>query len=271
MASSDHVVFRAGTNLIVKIYRPNRNCFERELRAIRLVAGTTSIKIPEIIAEGRIEGLDYAVLTEIAGRSLTRAEWLTIPKREQIDFVVELAAGFRELHALATDGFEFDWDRFVEDRAATLIERQTSNGVNAKVLSALPRFLEESLPLIPRQCANTFLHSDVHFGNLKFNQSGPLQISGLFDFADSRCGFHEYEFLAVGVLMIQGQGQLQREFFRAYGYSDSTLDEEFRRRLMMLTMLYETADLRRYALRLSPEATEWELERLERGIWSFCD
>lgn len=112
------------------------------------------------------------------------------------------------------------------------------------------------------------MHADVHFGNVRVDERN--EIAGIFDFADSRCGFHEYEFLAVGVLMIQGQGELQREFFRAYGYSDNELDEEFRRRLMMLTMLYESADLRRYASRLAPEAVNWPLERLERGIWSFC-
>jgi Ser/Thr protein kinase RdoA (MazF antagonist) len=97
-----------------------------------------------------------------------------------------------------------------------------------------------------------------------------LEIAGLFDFADSRRGFYEYDFLAVGVLMIQGQGNLQREFFKAYGYAEKDLDESMRRRLMMLTMLYETADLRRYALRLAPEAVEFSLDELERGIWSFA-
>jgi hypothetical protein len=71
--------------------------------------------------------------------------------------------------------------------------------------------------------------------------------------------------------MIQGQGNLQREFFKAYGYAENDLNEEMRRRLMMLTMLYETADLRRYAMRLKPEAVEFSLDELERGIWSFFE
>jgi len=39
----------------------------------------------------------------------------------------------------------------------------------------------------------------------------------------------------------------------------------------MLTMLYETSDLRRYALRLKPDAIDFSLEELEKGIWSFAD
>jgi hypothetical protein len=101
-------------------------------------------------------------------------------------------------------------------------------------------------------------------------KSGKLEISGLYDFADSLKGFHEYEFIAVGVLMIQGQGELQREFFRAYGYADNEIDETLRRRMMTLTMLYEYSSLRRYAERLRPAAVSYSLEKLEREIWSFA-
>jgi Ser/Thr protein kinase RdoA (MazF antagonist) len=114
------------------------------------------------------------------------------------------------------------------------------------------------------------LHGDVHFGNLRFERvNGGLKISGLFDFADSRRGYHEYDLLAVGVLMIQGERDLQREFLRVYGYAESDLNEGMRHRLMMLTMLYETSDLRRYATRLSPDAVDLTLDELERAIWSF--
>ena len=116
------------------------------------------------------------------------------------------------------------------------------------------------------------MHGDVHFGNLRLLRSGgEWQVSGLFDFADSRPGFHEYEFLAVGLLMMQGQREVQREFFKAYGYAENELDETMRKRLMMLTMLYETADLRRYAMRLKPEAVDFTLDELEREIWTFAE
>jgi Ser/Thr protein kinase RdoA (MazF antagonist) len=95
------------------------------------------------------------------------------------------------------------------------------------------------------------------------------EVTGLFDFADSRKGFYEYDFLAICVLIIQGQGNLQREFFKAYGYAEKDLDETMRKRLMMLMLLYESADLRRYAMRLRPEAVDYSLEKLEKEIWSF--
>jgi hypothetical protein len=71
--------------------------------------------------------------------------------------------------------------------------------------------------------------------------------------------------------MIQGQSKLQREFFKAYGYAESELDESLRKRLMLLTILYECSDLRRYAMRLTPEAIDFSFEKLEKAIWSFAD
>ena len=82
--------------------------------------------------------------------------------------------------------------------------------------------------------------------------------------------FDEYDFLAVGVLMIQGQGDLQREFFRFYGYENSEINENLRKRLMLLTMFYEWSDLRRYAIRLREEALDYSLLELEKAIWNFC-
>lgn len=268
-ASSDHVVFLIDQALVLKIFRPSRNCFEREKKALEFSCGRLPFRTPEIIGTGEFEGLDYMLTTQIPGEPLTRPEFLSLSGREQVGILTELAAGLRRIHAIDPSFFTDDWSAFIDERAETFIDRQIAHGVNPKIIEALPAFMETQLRFIPRTPA-VFLHGDVHFGNLRFERvDGKPRISGLFDFADSRRGFHEYDLLAVGVLMIQGQRELQREFFRAYGYTESDLTEEMRSRMMMLTMLYETSDLRRYAMRLSPEAVDLPLDELERTIWSF--
>ena len=271
LTSSDHVVFAIDEKFILKIYRPFRNCFAREIKALEFVGGKIDFRVPEIIKTGKFENLDYALTAQISGITLTRADWLKLPEKEQFPFVEKLAQGLKQIHSLAADSFENNWAEFVEDRAGSFIERQIAHGVNRKVLDALPEFIEENLKLVPKSPPFVFMHADVHFGNLRLqkNNKNDWQIAGLFDFADSRVGFYEYDFLAVGVLMIQGQDALQRAFFKSYSYAENDLDEQMRRRLMMLTMLYETADLRRYALRLKPAAVDFTLEELEKGIWSF--
>jgi aminoglycoside phosphotransferase len=265
----ESVVFLLGDKYVVKIYIPNKNGRRREKSALEYAR--TSIKLPQIVAFGQIENFDYLITTQIIGEAITRDIWLDFKKDEQIQILSELARGLNELHDSETAQIDFDWKKFIEIQAKTCVERQKACGVNPQVLESLPVFIEENLKLLPSDFEQVFLHGDVHFGNLRFlKQNNRWQIAGLFDFADSLKGFREYDFLAVGVLMIQGQGDLQREFFRFFGYTDSQIDETLRKRLMLLTCFYEWSDLRRYALRLKPEAVDYSLEELERAIWSFA-
>ncbi len=270
--SSDHIVFLIADILVLKIFRPFRRSFERETESLEFVQGKTDFVVPEIIVTGNFEAVKYILITQIGGLSATREDWLKLATIDQIEFVTKLSVGLKQFHTLETDQLKCDWPDFVQDRADTFVQRQISGGVNARIIEELPNFIDTYLGLIPKNGPAVFMHSDVHFGNLKVIISdGKWKIGGLFDFADSRRGFHEYDFLAVCLLIIQGQGEVQREFFKAYGYLGHEIDESMRKRLMMLTMLYETSDLRRYALRLRPEAVDYSLEELERSIWSFVE
>lgn len=265
----ESIVFLIDERFVVKIYVPFKNGFEREQKALEVA--NTHLKLPEIIASGEFEDLKYLITTQLHGEQLTRDLWLRLEKKEQISILSELAAGLRQLHRSDATKIDFDWHKFVERQANTCIERQNACGVNSEILKSLPAFLEENLKLLPTDFQPIFLHGDVHFGNLRFlRQNGRWQISGLFDFADSLKGFREYDFLAVGLLMIQGQGDLQLEFFRFFDYSDAEIDETLRKRLMLLTCFYEWSDLRRYAVRLRPEAVNYTLKQLETAIWNFC-
>ena len=267
--SSDHIVFLIDNSLVLKIYRPFCDGFEREKKALEFFSNIISLKIPQIVEVHEFEGFQYLIQTQISGEIMTRVDWLKLPENSQKRFIAKLAVIFKEIHQLNSDSIQCDWAEFVKDRAETFIERQIAHGVNKSVLSSLPSYIETNLSLVPI-APTVFMHSDVHLGNLPiFRANEDWEIAGLVDFADSRKGFYEYDFLAVGVLIIQGQREIQREFFKAYGYAEKDLDETMRRRLMMLTMLYDSADLRRYAMRLKPEAVDFTLEELESGIWSF--
>lgn len=265
----DSIIFLVDEKFIVKIYHPETpHGFYRE--KVALQTARTSLKIPEIVAEGRLGDYKYLITTQIQGELMTRADWLKLEKSGQIPILTQLAEGLCELHQSNTSKLAFDWQNFIAGQAETCFERQKACQVNENILAEIPDYLEENLGLLPVEPPEVFLHGDVHFGNLRLQKSGgKWQISGLFDFAESLKGFYEYDFLAVCVLMIQGQGKLQREFFRAYGYSESEINDELRKRLMLLTMFYECSDLRRYAIRLCPEAVDYSLLELERAIYNF--
>jgi hygromycin-B 7''-O-kinase len=267
----ESVVLFGDDRYILKIYRPGKRGFERESFALERLAGELTVPIPDILAAGELDGYHYLITTAIAGRIITRPEWLALGPDVQIHLVSQLANFLRELHAIPIDAMEFDWAGFVANNAAAAVERQRRERGNPEWIESLPAFIERNLPLVQTAPPHVFLHGDVHFGNLRFNEkNGRLKISGVFDFADSLLGSREYDFIAPGVLMFQGQGDLQREFFRRYGYPDADINEEMRRRMMMLTILYEFSSLRRYAERLSREAVHLSLDKLGKAIWSFA-
>lgn len=264
----ESIVFLIDEKFALKVYIPQKNGRARERRALEIAR--TNLRLPEIVASGEFEDFDYLITTQIGGEALTRDLWLKLKKNEQIEILFHLADGLKRLHKSDASSVDFDWRAFVERQANTCFERQKARGVNPKILESLPAFIEENLPLLRVDSGEVFLHGDVHFGNLRFKrENGRWRIAGLFDFADSLKGFREYDFLAIGVLMIQGQGDVQREFFRFFDYTDSEIDDTMRRRLMLLTCFYEWSDLRRYAIRLRPEAVDYSLEELEKAIWSF--
>jgi aminoglycoside phosphotransferase (APT) family kinase protein len=101
----------------------------------------------------------------LSGDLMTRETWLDLPENEQIKIVTQLAQGIKTIHQLDSDSFKCDWAEFVKDRAETFIERQIASGVNAKIIEALPAFIETTLPLVPTKSETVFMHSDIHFGN----------------------------------------------------------------------------------------------------------
>lgn len=267
----ENIVIFVDDEFILKIYTPKKNGYNRERIALELVGGKTHLPVSEIVASGVFEGFQYLITDRLPGRQMLRTEWLTLERPAQTAIVTQLAYGLKEIHSVDADDLRFDWEEFVKIQLETVMDRQQKEGGNPEWLKSLPGYLETYMPLLPDSPDPVFMHGDVHFGNLRFSDdhSRPM-ITGLFDFADSLKGFFEYESVAIGVLMIQGKGDLQRDFFRAYGYAYSDINIDLRRRLMLLTILYEHSSLRRYAERLGPGSEKLTLEELEKAIWNFA-
>jgi hygromycin-B 7''-O-kinase len=201
--------------------------------------------------------------------------WASIGLRDRLEIVTHLGGAMRELHhhaaPLEQSALNRDWHGFLERQARLSVERQRACGANPEWLESLRAYIAARLELLQANREQVFLHGDIHAGNLLLDEKGGRwRIAGLIDFGDSLCGFHEYEFVAPGVLMVQGSRELQRAMLLAYGYQEAQLDQTLRARLMLLTVLYECSDLRKYALRLAPEAVHLTLDQLEAAIWTFA-
>jgi hygromycin-B 7''-O-kinase len=270
----ENIIFFVDERFVIKIYAPLRGQYEREAAALEFArTAKLNIETPELVHTGELEGWPYVVMTHLSGLPM-REVWSEMKERERLEIVSRLGHAMRELHAhaapLSQVALNRDWSSFVTRQARESVERQRVCGANLQWLESLPALLAARLELLPTEFKPVMLHGDVHPGNVLLKErGGRWQVTGLFDFGDSFCGFHEYEFVAPGVLMVQGRRELQREMLLAYGYGEAELDLNLRARLMLLTVLYECSDLRKYALRLAPEAIHLTLDELEAAIWTF--
>jgi hygromycin-B 7''-O-kinase len=270
----ENIIFFVDDRRVIKIFAPARGQHLREAAALEFAHGKLDIETPEVIHAGELEGWPYLLMTHLAGVPM-REVWPEIETRERLPLVSRLGCALRALHShvapLAEAALNRDWSAFIKQQASASVERQRGCGANPQWLEALPSFIAARMELLPTGFRPVMLHGDVHPGNVLLKETnGRWQVAGLFDFGDSFCGFREYEFVAPGVLMVQGSGELQREMLLAYGYAESELDVNLRARLMLLTILYECSDLRKYALRLAPAAVHLKLEELEAAIWRFA-
>lgn len=270
----ENIIFFVDERLVIKIFAPFRQSYLREKAALEFAGGKLGIETPAILCAGELEGWSYLVVTRLSGLP-AREAWSDIELHERIGIVSRLGVALKSLHdhaaPLSQPALNRDWHGFIERQANTSVERQRACGANPEWLESLPGYIAARLELLPAGYEPALLHGDVHPGNLLLAQeNGHWRITGLFDFGDSFCGFHEYDFVAPGVLMAQGSRELQRAMLLAYGYKESQLDMNLRARLMLLTVLYECSDLRKYALRLMPEAVTFTLDELEAAIWTFA-
>ncbi len=271
-SEGENIIFFVDDRFVIKIFLPLRDGFSREHAALEFADGNIAIDIPKIIHTGEIEGSSYIVMTQLVGIP-AKDVWAKIERHDRIEIISRLGIALKSLHShrapLSEKALNRGWRRFIEQQAQRSVERQRACGANAEWLKSLPDYISERLSLLTEE-ELVMLHGDVHFGNLLLSQqNGRWQISGLFDFGDSMCGFHEYDFVAPGVLMVQGNRELQRVLLSAYGYREEQLDAKLRARLMLLTVLYECSDLRKYAMRLRPDAVNLTLNELEQAIWTF--
>jgi hygromycin-B 7''-O-kinase len=270
----ENIIFLVDDRLVIKIFAPVRGQSRREAAALEFAHGKLGIETPEVVHAGELEGWPYLVMTHLAGLPL-KDVWPEIEMRGRLEIVSRLGVEMRLLHEhaapLAQAALNRDWGQFIRQQASASVERQRERGANTQWLESLPSYIAARLKLLPTGDRPAMLHGDVHPGNVLVREiKGRWQVTGLFDFGDSFCGFHEYEFVAPGVLMVQGRRELQRAMLLAYGYREAELDLSLRARLMLLTILYECSDLRKYALRLAPEAVHLKLEELEAAIWKFA-
>lgn len=264
-----HVVFAAGRGHVVKLFAPfwNRD-FSVEACCARAVRHL-GVALPEVVAQGEIEGWPYLVVRRIPGVLLERA-WPGLDARSRAVIAEALGRFAAELHRLPLLGLEAlsgDWEGFVRQQRAGCFENQRARGMGEAWLREIPEFLAHALgPAAPAR--RVLLHADLCDDNLLVREEAGRIRLAVLDFADARIGDPEYEFAATSLFLAAEDGSLQRAFLGAYGYAASDLDEDLALRLTALLLLHRYVHLPVLLGRLGPPEPRGPGE-LARRLWPF--
>ena len=223
-----HVVYQSG-QAIVKLFCPVWSEDERSERlALQRVRG---LPVPELIADGVIEGWPYLVMTVVPGIPALDV-WPDLDNGQRLNIVRELGEIMRRLHDhAAVPELAVDWEAFIRERIAGC------PGHHAVDKSWGP-WIEERLggfsepPFVPALINADLTEDHV----LLAERDGRWAISGLIDFGDAMMGHPHYDFIAPFSFYTFGQPFLSRALVEAYGME---LKSELEERMTTYCLLHK--------------------------------
>ncbi len=205
------------------------------------------------------DGWSVVVMDRLPGTPLD-AVWPEVGFAAREAVAEEVGSVIAALHAVpppsVEDWWPQDWTGFVAEQRLTAVERQRACGLGDVWLEQIPDYLARVDVTDGRR---VLLHTEVMPANLLAvpDDRGGWRLSGLVDLEPAMRGAPEYEFVAVGVFLAEGNPRLLHRVLTAYGLDPSQLDGALARRLLAWTLLHVYGDLERYLQRLpsSPEPT----------------
>ena len=270
-----HIVYLVGQMYVVKLFVPLfAQDFVAEHLAGKHLEGRLGVETPTIVADGRIGGWRYLVMTKIAGRPL-EAVWDDVPPANRQRIATEVGQMIARLRAISVEGLEalaVDWDAFLAEQTATAPARhQDTPGLTWDPVQKIPVFLASLAGLRGQSFDPVPLLADITQEHIFVSQrDGWWRVVGYVDFGDAMVGHPDYELIAPGLDIARGDRELLRALLLAAGYPESALDESLCRWLMGYTLVHQYVELA-YVLNTTPQAhTAASIEELARIVWPVC-
>ena len=213
-----------------------------ESAALRFLAGRLPVVVPEVAAEGELDGWEYVLMTRLPGRPLDEV-WDDVDGAQARDLaaqVGQLLAALRGLDATAAPSC-LDWSSFLTGQLAAFSERQQelglADGWAACLLEAL-RDLD-----LPARAPRAFLHTEVMPAHLSVvEQEGRLRLAGLLDLEPAMVGDPDYELASCSPFFFRRRPELFEELAAGHG----GLEPGWRDRALAYTCLHRYANVPRY-------------------------
>ncbi|HTT50503.1 MAG TPA: aminoglycoside 3'-phosphotransferase/choline kinase family protein [Streptosporangiaceae bacterium] len=241
-------------DLVLKLFPPVAAWpgYRIEPQVLAAVAGQLPTPTPQVHAVGEHDGWGYVLMSRLPGVPLD-AIWNQVSAQDRDRLADQLGETIAALHRLPPPAIKDwqpdDWPAFVAHQRARCVSEQRTLGLPALWADQIPAFLDAvTLPSSPP----VLLHTEVMRQHLLASErpGGDWQLSGLIDFEPAMRGDREYEFVAVGVFVAEGDARFLARTLASYGYPPDQLGRGLRRRLLALSILHRYSNL------------SWWMERL---------
>ncbi|MEU0792071.1 phosphotransferase [Amycolatopsis sp. NPDC005961] len=206
-------VYAVGDDLVLKLYPPVYLAESTTERTV-LEALRGTLPTPAVKDAGERDGWGWLLMERLPGRTLAEA-WPALSTEDRRRLVRELGELLATLHAVDDPRLAAlapaDWAEFVAAQRAKVVEHHRKTGWDETWIEQIPAFLDAvdfgTPPVVP-------LHTEFMREHVMVTEG---RITGLFDFEPAMRGAAEYDFVAVGLFVSKGDGDLLRHFLDGYG------------------------------------------------------
>jgi hygromycin-B 7''-O-kinase len=257
---------RSGSDVVIEcerlFFKMTPPCFqseqENERETLRFITDRLSVKTPEVVAFGELDGWPYFWMTRIEGRPLS-AVYPTLSHEERLSIASMLGELVSSLHALPPPNDGAAWGAFHQKHKDSAPTRHIKTNLAPHVSGFMARTENSGSGL-------SLLHTEVLDEHIFVAQeNGRWRISSMIDFADSRVGAREYEFPALVEFIFRAEEGLFAEFLRAYGWSHP-LTQEACEQFLYWNLLHQFGSLPRM-LQAAGEPSPASLEELASRLY----
>ncbi len=247
-------VYAVGDDLVLKLYPPlYRDEIATEHTMLEVLSGT--LPAPGLKDAGERDGWGWLLMERLPGRTLKEA-WPSLSTEDKQRLMPELGELLATLHAIDDPRLAVippaDWTEFVAEQREKAVDHHRRTGLDEAWVAQIPGFLDAvdlgTPPVVP-------LHTEFMRDHIMLDDG---RITGLFDFEPAMRGAAEYDFVAVGLFVTSGDGDLLRRFLDGYG---QPIDE---RRCLAYALLHVYSNFPWYLKELPPAPT---LDALATAWW----
>lgn len=217
--SGSHIVYKAGPywiKLMAPVYQKE---MLYELAGLKSVTGRLSVKTPEVIGEGWLEGWPFVILTDVPGEAI-KSVWPKLNRQDQATVIKTMAMTIKEIAACPTDDLvkkRFAWNEFISEQYRKCETLQIQKPMPDAWLKNLKEFINEFSIQEFETSKPQFLHSDLSYDHFLIDSKSRLLLSGIIDLADCQWGHPEYELAAPCVFIFKNDREALRLFLKEWG------------------------------------------------------